>query len=373
MKDKTDPTGKSTSSYVSDVEARFTKSNRGPRPITSKLDRINAINAAQSGGTAIEKEKLATLQAEVAGRKDDIAAAERLVEATKRQLADAHSLTEQRKLQSDLASAEVSLKDRQNAAQEAQLRLSIGQAQGRGDAAGQRDAEVALATFKQSLYAKDSAEYKEAEGEKAAALRQFAETEKRVALEGAEADIKSAQSATQAKIRELEMQLRSHVINEQTKVAATEAALAQEIAKEREAIAQELALDNLRPAERKKILDQLAQLEQQYAQEIQQTQVEAADQSAKAWMGLAKSVQGIADSQLRGLLERNRIVLDRRQENGRRCDVAVDQTRREPDPGHGAGPVAQHRIEQRGARRPSQWPSGERRSGRGGRWSDCRC
>ncbi len=97
------------------------------------------------------------------------------------------------------------------------------------------------------------------------------------------------------------MQLRSHVINEQTKVAATEAALAQEIAKEREAIAQELALDNLRPAERKKILDQLAQLEQQYAQEIQQTQVEAADQSAKAWMGLAKSVQGIANSQLREL------------------------------------------------------------------------
>jgi GH24 family phage-related lysozyme (muramidase) len=275
------------------------KIKEGNEAIAEQQDRINALNAAKSGGTEIEKATLANLQAELAGRKDDVAAAQRLVEATKRQLADAHSLTEQRKLQADLATAEGSLRDRRNAAQEAQLRLGVGEAQGKGDAAGQRDAEVALANFKMSLYAKDSAAFKEAQGEKEAAIRQFAATEKQVAMEGAQAEMKSVQSATQAKIRDLDMEAKAHRLTEQEQIADVQAALAQEIAKERDILNQELALDNLRPQERKRILDELAQLEQQYAQQIKQVQTQEADAVAKSWQDIGKTIEGAVNSQLR--------------------------------------------------------------------------
>jgi GH24 family phage-related lysozyme (muramidase) len=285
-------------SAVTDPE----KVRQGTGAIAEQQDRINALNAAKSGGTEIEKANLANLQAEVAGRKDDVAAAERLVEATKRQLADAHSLTEQRKLQADLASAEGTLHDRQNAAQEAQLRLGIGQAQGRGDAAGQRDAAVALATFKMSLYGRDTAAYREALGEKEAADRQYANTQKQVAMDGAQADLESIQSATAAKIRGYDEDFRAHLISESRKVADVEAALAQEISKERDILNQELALDNLRPPERKKILDELLLLEQGYAQQVKQIQTESAADAAKSWQGLASTIEGAVNSQLKSVI-----------------------------------------------------------------------
>jgi hypothetical protein len=58
-------------------------------------------------------------------------------------------------------------------------------------------------------------------------------------------------------------------------VALTKAALAEEIAAERSIFAEELALDNLRPAERQKILAQLAAAEEKYAQQVKETQLKA--------------------------------------------------------------------------------------------------
>ena len=52
--------------------------------IAEQKDKILAIDQAKSGGTEIDKAQLANLQAEVAGRKDDIAATERLIAATRR-------------------------------------------------------------------------------------------------------------------------------------------------------------------------------------------------------------------------------------------------------------------------------------------------
>jgi hypothetical protein len=146
------------------------------------------------------------------------------------------------------------------------------------------------------------AEYKAALGEKEAADRQYAATQKQVAMDGAQADLKSIQSATAAKIRDYDMDYRAHLISEGQKVAATEAALAQEIAKERDILNQELALDNLRPPERKKVLDELAQLEQNYAQQVRQIQTQAADEAAKSWQGVAKTIEGAVNSQVSSVL-----------------------------------------------------------------------
>ena len=63
-----------------------------------------------------------------------------------------------------------------------------------------------------------------------------------------------------------------------------------------------MALDNLRPQERKKILDELAQLEQDYAQQVKQIQTEAADDAAKSWQGVASTIEGAVNSQLKSVL-----------------------------------------------------------------------
>jgi hypothetical protein len=58
----------------------------------------------------------------------------------------------------------------------------------------------------------------------------------------------------------------------------------------------------MRPAERKKILDQLAQLEQNYAQQVKQIQTQAADDAAKSWQGLASTIEGAVNSQLKSVV-----------------------------------------------------------------------
>ena len=99
-------------------------------------------------------------------------------------------------------------------------------------------------------------------------------------MRSAEDQLRSVQSATAAKIREYDTDAKAHLLTEGQKVADVEAALAREIATEREILNQELALDNLRPPERKKVLDELAQLEQNYAQQVKQIQTQAADEAA---------------------------------------------------------------------------------------------
>jgi hypothetical protein len=65
-------------------------------------------------------------------------------------------------------------------------------------------------------------------------------------MRSAEDQLKSVQSATQAKIREYDTDAKAHLISERQKIADTESALSAEIAKERDILDQELAIDNLR-------------------------------------------------------------------------------------------------------------------------------
>jgi GH24 family phage-related lysozyme (muramidase) len=278
------------------------KVREGTEAIAEQNDKILSITQAKAGGSEIEKAQLANLQAELAGRKDDIAATERLIEGTQRQLALTSSTAERAKLQKDLDQERVTLQDRQNSAKEAELRLSIGQAQGRGDAAGTRDAEVAMATFKQSLYAKDSAEYKEAEGEKEAAIRQFAATETQLAMDSAQKTVKSAESTAQALIKQYDTDAKAHAITEQEKLQKTREALNAEILQQEVALAAEANLENLRPKQLQDVLDQMLQLEQDYTQKVKQLQTEAADDATRSWQQAGQMIESAVNSQLKSVL-----------------------------------------------------------------------
>ena len=274
----------------------------GTEAYNEQLDKINQINAAKSGGTEIEKAQTANLQATLAGRQDEIAATERLIEATQRQLANAHSIAEQTKLQAELDRERVTLKGQQNAAEEAQLHLAIGQAQGTGDAKGQHDAAVALAEFKMGLYGQDTAEYKRALDEKEAADRQYAATQKQVAMELAQEAVRSAESEAAAKIKQYDTDYRAHATSEQKKLGDTRQALDDEILQQEVALAAEANLDNLRPQERQKVLAQMLQLEQDYSQKVAQLQTQAAADAAKSWESLGSTIDGAINSQLKSVL-----------------------------------------------------------------------
>ena len=252
----------------------------------------SVVSAAKSGGTEIEKAQLANLQAEVSGRKDEVAAAERTLAAAERQLALTSGAAERAKLARDIEADRVTLQEKQNAAKEAELRLSVGRAQGSGDAAGQRDAAVALAEFKMSLYGRDTAEYKQALGEKEAADRQYAETRKATAMRAAEDELRSVQSATQSKIKIYDEETKAKQHSEAQKLQFTRDALADELRQETDVLNNELKLQDLRPEERKKILDQLAQLEQNYAQQVKQTQAQASEDATKSWESFANTIDG---------------------------------------------------------------------------------
>ena len=115
-------------------------------------------------------------------------------------------------------------------------------------------------------------------------------------------EIKAVEDATRQKIALYAAEAKTHEISEAQKLAATLSAMQDGLAQEEAILRQELQLDNLRPLQRVKILEELAQLERSYADQVQNINIQAAEKSAQEWQASFATINGAFTSQINGLL-----------------------------------------------------------------------
>ena len=264
------------------------------------------IKTEEAGGTETAKTKLAIDEADAKQKGDAVANAQKLKAAADADLANAEKTgaTQERliKLRTDAAKAAEAVTTAEQKAAEATDRLAVAKAKASGDIAKEKAAEEDLANAKIKAAGADAAALAAAQAEKIAMETRYADQAKSLAMQKAQEEIAASRTAAENKIKDLDLEFRAKQITESQKVALTKAALADEIAQERSIYAQELALDNLRPPERQKILSELAAAETKYAQQVKEAQLKAAADSEKAWKSMADTVAGALNSQVSGIM-----------------------------------------------------------------------
>jgi hypothetical protein len=264
------------------------------------------IKTEEAGGTETSKTKLAIDEADAKQKGDAVENAKKLQAAAEADLAAAEKTgaTQERltKLKTEVAKATEAVNTAEQKQAESGAKLDAAKAKAAGDTEKEKAAELALADIKIKAAGADVAARNAAEAEKLAIETRYADQSKSLALEKANEEVAAVRTAAQNKIKDIDLEAKAKQISESQKLALTKAALAEEIAAEKSIYEQELALDNLRPQERQKILAQLAAAEEQYAQKIKETQLKAAEDSSKAWQGMADKVAGILNSQVSGVI-----------------------------------------------------------------------
>ena len=264
------------------------------------------IKTEEAGGTATSKAKLDIDEADAKQKGDALANAQKLKEAAEADLAAAekNGATQERivKLKTEVAKATEAVTTAEQKQAESAARLDAAKAKAAGDTEKEKAAELAVADLKIKAAGADVAARHAAEAEKLAIETRYAEQSKSLALQKAQEEIAAARTAAQDKIKDYDLEFRAKQISESQKVAMTKAALADEIAQERSIYAQELALDNLRPPERQKILAELQAAETKYAQQVKETQLKAAEDAQKAWKQMADTVSSALSSQISGVI-----------------------------------------------------------------------
>ena len=264
------------------------------------------IKTEEAGGTETSKTKLAIDEADAKQKGDAVENAKKLQAAAEADLANAEKTgaTQERltKLKTEVAKATEAVTTAEEKQAESTARLEVAKAKAAGDTEKEKAAELAVADLKIKAAGADVAARQAAEAEKLSIETRYAEQSKSLALEKANEEVAAVRTAAQNKIKDIDLEAKAKQISESQKVALTKAALAEEIAAEKSIYEQELALDNLRPAERQKILAQLQAAEEQYAQKMKETQLKAAEDSAKAWQSMADKVAGVLNSQVSGVI-----------------------------------------------------------------------
>ena len=225
------------------------------------------IKTEEAGGTETSKTKLAIDEADAKQKGDAVENAKKLQAAAEADLANAEKTgaTQERltKLKTEVAKATEAVTTAEEKQAESTARLEVAKAKAAGDTEKEKAAELAVADLKIKAAGADVAARQAAEAEKLSIETRYAEQSKSLALEKANEEIAAARTAAQNKIKDIDLEAKAKQISESQKVALTKAALAEEIAAEKSIYEQELALDNLRPAERQKILAQLQAAEEQ--------------------------------------------------------------------------------------------------------------
>ena len=264
------------------------------------------IKTEEAGGTETAKTKLAIDEADAKQKGDAVENAKKLQAAAEADLAAAekNGATQERltKLKTDVAKATEAVTTAEQKQAESSAKLDAAKAKVAGDTEKEKAAEIAVADAKIKAAGADKAALAAAEAEKLSIEQKYADQSKSLAMQKASEEIAAARTAAQNKIKDIDLEAKAKQISESQKVALTKAALAEEIAAEKSIYEQELALDNLRPAERQKILAQLQAAEEQYAQKVKETQLKAAEDSSKAWQGMADKVAGVINSQVSGVI-----------------------------------------------------------------------
>ena len=160
--------------------ARPGEDKQANQAIAEQQDKTLQLNQAREGGNQIERQQIANLEAELAGRRNAVEEQKNLVAAIERQLALTHSAQEQARLERELLQAKVELQNRMNAAKESELRLKSKNAD---DPKAQRDAALALAAFHEQTAGDDVVKHNEALQEKEDAEATYAESVKRLTMQ----------------------------------------------------------------------------------------------------------------------------------------------------------------------------------------------
>ena len=264
------------------------------------------IKTEEAGGTETAKTKLGIDEADAKQKGDAVENAKKLQAAAEADLANAEKTgaTQERitKLKTEVAKATEAVTTAEEKQAESAARLDATKAKQAGDIEKEKAAELALADLKIKAAGADVAAKNAAEAEKIAIETRYADQSKSLAMQKAQEEIAAARTAAQNKIKDIDLEFRAKQISESQKVALTKAALADEIAAERSIYAQELALDNLRPPERQKILSELQAAETKYAQQVKETQLKAAEDAQKAWQKMADTIAGAMNSQVSGIM-----------------------------------------------------------------------
>ena len=281
------------------------------RKLNLELDKAKQklldIKTEEAGGTEASKAKLKADQDDAIAKGDALAHAKEALAAAEKDLANAEKIgaTDERKLKlrDDVAKAQKAVNDAEQKQLEAAGRLEISKAKAANDVEKEKAAELALADAKIKAAGADKAAHDAAVADKINIEKRYADQSKSLSMQKANEEISAARTAAQDKIKNIDLEFRAKQISESQKVALTKAALDEEIAAERAILNEELKLDGLRPAERQKILAQLQAAETKYSQQIKETQLKAAEDSAKAWKSMADQIAGAINSQIDGILE----------------------------------------------------------------------
>ena len=262
------------------------------------------IKTEEAGGTEVSKAKLKADQEDAVAKGDQLKHAQEALAAAKADQAAGAGGTEEkrRELADKVAEAEKKVSEAMLKQQEAASKLEIAKAKAANDTEREKKAELDLADAKIKAAGADKAAHDAAEADKINIEKRYADQATQLALQKDNEELASARTTAANKIKDIDLEFRAKSISESQKVAMTKAALAEEIAAERSIFAEELKLDNLRPAERQKILAELAAAEEKYAQQVKETQLKAAEDSSKAWQGMADKISSTLSSQVDGII-----------------------------------------------------------------------
>ncbi len=262
------------------------------------------IKTEEAGGTETAKAKLKADQEDAVAKGDQLKHAQEALAAAKADQAAGAGGTEEkrRELADKVAEAEKKVSEALLKQQEAASKLEIAKAKAANDTEREKKAELDLADAKIKAAGADKAAHDAAEAEKINIEKRYADQATQLALQKDNEELASARTTAANKIKDIDLEYKAKSISESQKLAMTKAALAEEIATERSIFAEELKLDNLRPAERQKILAELAAAEEKYAQQVKETQLKAAEDSSKAWQGMADKISSTLSGQVSGII-----------------------------------------------------------------------
>lgn len=259
-----------------------------------------------AGGSDIDKQTLANLQAEVAGRGDALKAQEAIVKATEDELGKMKSGEERRTLETKLADERLKLTKLENDAKEAGLNLDLQRAKSTGDpgaehAAATRVADQRIAQAK-AQYGADSAEYKRAVGEKEAADRRFVEETNRLAKQAADEEIKQVRETANEKRKALDDALSHHRITASQWLSQSQS-LSQQEASDIQALYQkELDLAGQTVEQKVALKNKEADALRQISNQEADANRRAADQSQSEWESSVGGILSSFTSAMKGMI-----------------------------------------------------------------------
>lgn len=205
----------------------------GAEAIAEQKQRIVEANEQKAGGNALDKAGLAILEQRAQGHRDEIAEAEKKLQAAKDNLAVQQTEAAQFRARQQVAQAENDLAEKRVALKRSELHLEVGRASD-GDARARRDAAFKLADFEMGAAGGDQTRKNAALAQREAAERAYQQELARDETADEEKRFQNAQNALDERRTLLREQVQDHkigwaqVLAEEQRIETERAALEKE-------------------------------------------------------------------------------------------------------------------------------------------------